>query len=210
MERVVKPEVKLKWITPEPYMVFYTATRNCFWKGKLDELENKYNEFNAKKLMKKIIDSRHDSPLEQITMQYSLEGVSRSFLAQITRHRLVSFMVSSQHYQRHDDFLYVELDEYKSPDMFREYHLLMNIINQNYKKMIANGLPHYIARQVLPNSTACKIMMTLNLRELRHILSVRMTKDNTPEIQKISAMMFQELYDIYPDMLYGIGGDKNA
>ena len=46
-------------------------------------------------LVKKVIDSKHLSILEHVNLTFCIEGVSRSLLAQFTRHRAgVVFSVS--------------------------------------------------------------------------------------------------------------------
>ena len=49
----------------------------------------------------------HESPTEHASFTFAIEGVSRSLLAQITRHRIASFSVQSQRYVRLDQFEYV-------------------------------------------------------------------------------------------------------
>lgn len=52
----------------------------------------------AAKFIRKILSSGHHSVLEHVSFTFSIEGVSRSLLAQITRHRIASFSVQSQRY----------------------------------------------------------------------------------------------------------------
>ena len=52
-------------------------------------------------------DLGHASPIEHASFTFGIEGVSRTLLAQITRHRIASFSVQSQRYVRLDDFRYV-------------------------------------------------------------------------------------------------------
>ena len=49
----------------------------------------------------------HESPVEHVTFTFGIAGVSRSLLAQITRHRIASFSVQSQRYVRKNHFTYV-------------------------------------------------------------------------------------------------------
>ena len=52
-------------------------------------------------------DVGHASPIEHASFTFGIEGVSRTFLAQVTRHRIGSFSVQSQRYVRLEDFRYV-------------------------------------------------------------------------------------------------------
>ena len=49
-------------------------------------------------------DLGHESPIEHASFTFGIEGVSRSLLAQITRHRIASFSVQSQRYVRENGF----------------------------------------------------------------------------------------------------------
>ena len=49
----------------------------------------------------------HESPVEHATFTFAVEGVSRSLLAQLTRHRMASFSVQSQRYVDKENFEYV-------------------------------------------------------------------------------------------------------
>ena len=49
----------------------------------------------------------HESPIEHASFTFGIEGVSRSFLAQVTRHRMASFSVQSQRYVKENMFEYV-------------------------------------------------------------------------------------------------------
>ena len=57
--------------------------------------------------MQKLNDFGHASPIEHASFTFGIEGVSRTFLAQVTRHRIASFSVQSQRYVRLEDFRYV-------------------------------------------------------------------------------------------------------
>ena len=57
--------------------------------------------------LQKLNDFGHASPIEHASFTFGIEGVSRTFLAQVTRHRIASFSVQSQRYVRLEDFRYV-------------------------------------------------------------------------------------------------------
>jgi len=208
--RITTPLVHVKILNADPMYNFWIAARNCYHRGPLKDLYKKYTPQKGEELFKKIIDMKHDSCLEHIQIQITLEGVSRSYMAQITRHRHVVFHISSQHFQNHSDFLFV-MPEFKTPKAHTLFLNQMETSNIIYKQIIAEGESHYIARQVLPNAAACKIIMTVNLRELRLILELRHGIENTPEMQKVSKMIINSLDRQNPMFLYGtnisLGGE---
>ena len=170
-------ELKLIHFPTDYLNILFLSGRNCYG---LEEVKEDVSIDQKKEFINKLIKNNHLSVLEHINISvYSLD-MSRSFMSQITRHRLVSYSIKSQHYCVHTNFRYKPLE---SSINATEYIRLMEQINQFYKNAIAAGMPKYIAREVLPNSTLTNIFMTTNVREWRTIIIQRITKNNTPEIQ---------------------------
>lgn len=77
--------------------------------------------------------SGHFSPLEHISFTFAITGVSRSLLAQLTRHRIASFSVQSQRYVNAKNPDYVVPDEIKSnPHALRIMEDFMNQASRAY------------------------------------------------------------------------------
>jgi len=123
-------------------------------------------------------------------------GVSRSLMSQLTRHRMASYSIKSQHYVKHKNFSYKMLE---SPLCRERYEGLMKSINDAYMDMLIEGVPHHIAREVLPNSCLTNIFMTANVREWRHIISLRITDNNTPEIIQMASEVLRQMNDRMPE-----------
>jgi thymidylate synthase (FAD) len=86
-------------------LVALTAIRTCYSPSepsKIIETEGeKYFGNRGKegaRLINHIMSSGHTSTMEHITFTFVIEGVSRSLLAQLTRHRHFSYSVQSQRY----------------------------------------------------------------------------------------------------------------
>jgi len=89
-----------------------------------------------------------------------------------------------------ENFLYKDLEK-NEPEAKIKYDNLMKEINNTYISLINDyNIPHYIARECLPNSVLCNIFVTVNLRELIHIFKLRLNISNTPEIR----LIFKEIY----------------
>lgn len=193
---------------PKEYLeIIYTAGRNCYGTRdaakiiNLDTTNPKANWQKLEKFTSMLVNKGHESVLEHICISIYAKDVSRSFLAQITRHRLVSYSVKSQHYVKHNDFEYKELEDYGGQvENMIEYYGLMQRIDDFYKQLIDTGVPNYIAREVLPNACLTDIYMTANAREWRHIIRMRIGKENTPEIQSFSKILLRELYMLMPEL----------
>ena len=59
---------------------------------------------NTEKKIKYLITANHTSPLEHVNYTFQIKEATRSFLAQITRHRIASYTSGSQHYQDYRDY----------------------------------------------------------------------------------------------------------
>ena len=191
---------------PEKYLeMIYTAGRNCYGTRDAGKLIMKDLESQQKlqKFTRMLVRRGHESVLEHICVSVYAKDMSRSFLAQITRHRLVSYSVKSQHYVKHNDFKYKNLETYgeENPSYMETlYKNLMRKIDNVYQQMMDYGIPNYIAREVLPNACLTDMYMTANVREWRHIIRMRIGKENTPEIRQFARTLLRELYMLMPEL----------
>lgn len=188
---------------PKDYLkMIYKAARNCY--GCRDACDT---EEKMIKLIEFLINKGHESVLEHICVSIYSKDVSRSFLAQLTRHRLVSYSVKSQHYVKHTDFRYKWLENWGNK--FRDQNKLMYIglmekINEIYNQFIKNGIPHFIAREILPNACFTDMFITTNVREWRYIIKLRITKNNTPEIREWAKQVLYLFYQKMPELFQDI------
>ena len=67
-----------------------------------------------------------------------------------------------------------------------------------YKYLIEQGKSAQQAREVLPNSTACRIIMKANLREWRHFFALRCAKAAYPAMRKLAQDMLCKAHDAVP------------
>jgi len=200
-DKVCNLEVKVLNYMPNPIKTMWMAARNCYYKGSLSDLECTYDPKKAFDLVKNIYKLEHLSIYEMPTFQFGIEGVSRSLLAQLTRHRIGwSFAVQSQHFQKHNDFQYKDLEQYASEEHKEEYYKLMDSLNTFYKKSMELGIPRYIAREVLPNSCAVHLVAGTNLRALDNFWKLRASSNNTPEIIKLSDTLFEKTSSVFPEL----------
>jgi len=185
--------------------IIYLAGRNCYGLEVNDDISDIHdNELNL--FINKIIKNKHDSILEHINVSFYVHNCTRSFMSQITRHRLCAFAVKSQHFVNHNDFTYKQLPAHKniSNSFIIEYNELMENIRNFYKKMSKNAVPYYIARGILPNSCLTNIFITANVRELRYIINLRIQLNNVPEMILFSKLLLDNLYSIMPELFIDI------
>ena len=169
-------------------VVALAAIRQCYsHKTALEVLETESEKYFGEKgkegqrLFKQIVSSGHTSTLEHISFTFAVEGVSRALLAQLTRHRHISFSVQSQRYvklsseSRSGGFDYAIPATIEEGDLETLGYFLQTIedIQSFYDNLIARGIPQEDARAVLPNAATTNLVMTLNLRTALDFYSKR-------------------------------------
>lgn len=107
-------------------------------------------------------------------------------MAELTRHRLASFCIESQRYVSLDGeipFIHPLCcrDGSTEDEIWRD---AMKDAEWTYHSLLRAGCKPQDARKVLPNSTVTRIVMKTNLREWRHILSLRTGKGVYPEMKQ--------------------------
>jgi thymidylate synthase (FAD) len=138
-----------------------------------------------------LVKANHTSPLEHVTFQFQIENVSRSFLAQITRHRMASYTTSSQHYQDYRDYpliMSAEMAKHVSEGYNMDGDTIIESIYGYYKYLVdLAGIPPEEARQILPNAAAVNIIWTINARSLMNFLNLRLCNRNVQEMRIFAA-----------------------
>lgn len=160
---------------------------------------------DADRLIRHIINSGHTSTMEHITFTFALEGVSRSLLAQLTRHRHFSYSVQSQRYVRLETdsksggFNYTfppsVLKDEKTADI---YSFTLEQIQEMYDLLRANGIPAEDARYLLPNAVTCNLVLTGNLRSILEFYSKRSAKQAQWEIRELAEKIKNEVIKVEP------------
>lgn len=187
-----------------------TAGRNC-WRS-----EGKITETSYMPFVKGLLKRGHESPLEFGEIMFEIV-TSRDVMAEITRHRIASFAIQSQRYVDESatgDIEFIRPLFYKdTPDnIYRPYddpvynasmiwQDQMENIEQSYKSMRALGIRNEDARKVLPNSTATRIMMKINLRELLHLYKLRSANSAYPEMRECMRLLKEEVDNVLPGFL---------
>ena len=184
--------------TPDPEKTCALAARTCY--SALDEagLSALVAEKDQTAFLKRIVASGHLSVLEHASFTFFAEGVSRSLLAQVTRHRIASFSVQSQRYvSLADGFNYVIPPRIKAlgKEAVKEYERQMDQMLHWYaawqQKLGSGEGSNEDARFVLPNACETHITMTMNARELLHFFSLRCCSRAQWEIREMAVQMLK-------------------
>lgn len=155
----------------------------------------------------------HESVLEHTSFTFGIEGVSRVLLAQLTRHRVASFSVQSQRYVSYKDgFNYIMPPKIATlgEDAQNEYHRQMKQMHEWYCEWQqrlgdAGEGSNEDARFVLPGACETRLILTMNVRELRHFLGLRMCNRAQWEIRALATEMHRLCMNVAPALFFDAG-----
>ena len=211
------PEVKLHVAlirhTLSPEEIVALGARLCYSRATIDDLTQRVSAKDQSDFVQKIMGMGHDSVLEHASFTFGVEGVSRVLLAQLTRHRLASFSVQSQRYVSYEHgFGYIVPPKIAAlgQEAADEYARQMAQMHQWYcqwqERLGAAGeSSNEDARFVLPGACETRLMMTMNVRELRHFLSLRMCSRAQWEIRALATEMHRLCMEVAPALFADAG-----
>lgn len=149
--------------------------------------------------------SGHESIVEHSSFTFLVTGVSRVLLAQLTRHRLASFSVSSQRYIRILDANVIVPETVKKRGWTDNFNKMVRDAVTLYQLMADDNVPYEDARYILPQGITCDLMMTMNTRELRHFFSLRCCNRAQWEIRELADKMLALCKETAPELFKDAG-----
>lgn len=216
--------------TPNPEQIIAAAARLCYSDTHIEELVESVSPERAERLVQMLDGYGHESPVEHVTFTFGLEGVSRSLLAQITRHRIASFSVQSQRYVRKEQFEYITppavAEDTALQEIYKEameksvscYNILADALEKKYyPEFLGAGETEKSARTkaekkaiedarfVLPNACETKMVMTMNVRSLRNFFRLRCCNRAQWEIRAVATEMYRLCYNVSPTLFQKAG-----
>lgn len=208
-----KLRVELIRHTADPDSAVALAARLCYAAADFDTLRERVANRDQTALLRGVMESGHLSTVEHASFTFAIEGVSRSLLAQITRHRIASFSVQSQRYvsmQKEFDYVVPPAIEALGEAALARYHEQMERIHSWYVQWQtdlggAGEKANEDARFVLPNASATRMLVTMNARELLHFFSLRCCMRAQWEIRELAWEMLREAHRVAPTLFATAG-----
>ena len=215
-------EVTLLEATPEPERLICRAARNDYmgsfvgeqsFEAVMDDIEGESLEDRQETLIHHLLGHGHFGPFEHAQATFAIKGISRSCMAQLTRHRHVSFDVQSMRYVSFDDVdptdvregeLVVlppsatdpnwvgrnqrtgQVDEETAEKREEIFKDTIETAVESYQDLLDLGMPPEDARFVLPIGTKVNLVMSLNARMLMHVADMRAAADAQWEIRELT------------------------
>ncbi len=224
--------VELLQYNPDCEKIVAAAAKLCYSSSQIDGILSGLDTEKTVNFINRLMSMGHESPIEHISFTFGIEGISRSLLAQITRHRIASYSVKSQRYVNEGQFEYVipkeiESDE-KAKAIFikameddeKTYNELCEILSQkHYNAFIAEGIDEKKAksraekkaiedaRYVLPNACETKMIATFNARSLINFFHHRCCERAQWEIRDLACKMLELVKEVCPT-IFRVAGPK--
>jgi len=191
--------VNLIAYTPNPDFVAGRAAAICVG-GNLHDVEA------CAKALKGAMASGHMSVVEHVSFTFLIEGISRTALAQLTRHRLASFSVESQRYVENSGKDVVMPESIADdPVVAEEYEIMVHAAAAFYEGCLARGIPSEDARFGLLQGGTTRLIMTMNAREVLHFLELRCCNRAQWEIRNLADAMLNECRAVAPQIFDRVG-----
>ena len=222
--------VELLQYTGEPEKIISAAAKLCYSSSGVAEVLDGLDKEKVEKFLKMLMDLGHESPVEHVSFTFGIEGVSRSLLAQITRHRIASYSVKSQRYVKEGQFEFVtppaiaedsEAHKLYLDSMSRAqetYNKLADILSEKYlKENLGAGMQEKQAKNqaekkaiedarfVLPNACETKMIVTMNARSLMNFFHHRCCSRAQWEIRALADEMLRLVKEVAPT-LFSLAG----
>lgn len=198
--------------TLSPEETVALGAKLCYSKANIHDLQEKIEKKDQSEFVEKLLNMGHESVLEHASFTFGIEGVSRVLLAQLTRHRIASFSVQSQRYVSYENgfgYILPPKIEALGEDAVREFEQQMETIQgwyQGWQARLGKGEgSNEDARFVLPNACETRILMTMNVRELRHFFALRMCNRAQWEIREMATQMHRLCMEVAPKLFADAG-----
>jgi thymidylate synthase (FAD) len=179
---------------------------------------NQHNTLTAPKLLKDLINNKHWSPFEMVSVTMDIQ-TTRDIAHQIIRHRSFSFQEFSQRYAdptkdmgfvRREARLQdaknrqnsIDVDDNELQDWWKTWQdVIVKNASDAYELAISSGIAKEQARAVLPEGlTKTRLYMSGTLRSWIHYIDVRATEGTQKEHRDIAIAAREEILMHFPSL----------
>lgn len=207
-------QVKILEHTPNPEKLVAAAAKRCYSDVPTYEIMDNLTDEQIKKLLTKLVNMGHESPLEHALFTFGIDGVSRALSHQLVRHRIASYSQKSQRYVNEKGFDYVTPPEIKADgyleavfdgemlSMQKKYNMMVECLQLNGR---TKEQAQEDARYLLPNACTTSIVVTMNIRILLHFFSKRCCNRAQWEIREMANEMLSQCRKVAPILFKNAG-----
>ena len=206
--KVIKSKIEiLTPITDDLLKIIEVAGRTCY------KSEDRITEDSAEGFVSRMINANHGAMLEHAYVSLRIT-CDRGISHEIVRHRVASYAQESTRYCNYskekfgNQITYIDpvpgfMLENKAYSMEQLDAIMTTWMNacedaeRHYLRLIELGCTPQMARGVLNNATKTEIVVTMNIREWRHFISLRTSAAAHPQMREIA----QEVLRIFREKL---------
>lgn len=186
-----------------------SACRTCY------RSEDSITEDSYKKLITNCINCGHESVMEHEKITVRCVGDIGAY-KDLTRHRFASFSIESTRFCNYGKGKYGSEIKIIKPCNIDENDELYPIwkhgieeMEKTYLEMSEKGATVDQLRMLLPHSTAAEFVITANIREWRHILTLRCSKMTHPSIRQLLIPLLLKFKKDMPELFDSVPYDES-
>lgn len=192
--------------TPDPLATVALAARLCYSDATVEALARLKNAEKHAALVNNVVARGHESVLEHVSFTFGVSGFSRAASHQLVRHRLASYSQQSQRYVRFNKLLGVLPPSIaENPQATQVFSQAWQAVQEAYSQMVQLGIPAEDARYILPNACSTQLLITMNVRELRHFFLMRLCNRAQWEIRALATEMLRLSREVEPRLFVDCG-----
>jgi thymidylate synthase (FAD) len=199
--KLVKPSFEILSLPDKVLETLELYGRVCY------KSEERISSSSASRFCKMLLSNKHMSVIEHLSMTVRFV-VDRGVSHELVRHRLCSFSQKSTRYTDDGGIFvippWVDLEPGTYSEMPRAEaptaHWLQTMLDiaDTYETLRNLGWTPQQARSVLPNSLATEIIVTANLREWRHIFTLRCHPSGHPQMREVMVPLLATVQQLIP------------
>lgn len=127
--------------------------------------------------------------------------VDRGITHEWVRHRIGAYTQESTRFVKYGNEVDVIAPMNATDTGYNDWYYVVNESSKYYNQLIYHGVKPQIARSLLPNALAAKLIVTYNLRNWRHFFLMRTTQESHPAMREVAIPLLQEFQEKIP-LLY--------
>lgn len=197
--KIVNQSIEVLTKTPyeDAVSLVEEAGRTCY------KSETKGTVEGAEKFIRGIIKSGHESVIEHFTITVRVI-TDRGTTHQIVRHRLASYSQESTRYCNYskdkfgNEITVIKPNFNEDSLNYKNWKACCEDSEIAYLHLLGDGATPEQARAVLPTCLKTELVMTMNAREWRHFLKMRLDKAAQKEIRDLAQMILDQFKEEYP------------
>jgi len=161
--------------------------------------EDRVTEDSYDKFLRSVVMTHGDlSVIEHVNVTVEVE-VDRGITHEIVRHRIGAYTQESTRFVNYNKqpMRFIQ-PPFKSAMTDSFWEEAVEHLEETYLALLKEGEPPEIARSVLPNSLAAKLVITYNLRMWRYFLIMRTTKEAHPQMKLLTIPLVDRFKETIP------------